>query len=104
MKVKTETLTGRALDYAVVLAAGGKLMKSIEDIYVNRDRGPWTMPTWLDEIAGDRERTILAQRDTESYPHRFNKDTDFYMGDDCITYYNPTHGSFTIRFRQEIVG
>jgi Zn-finger protein len=71
-------------------------MKSIAEIYTRRNRGPWSIPPRLETELGHRERSILASRTCEAFPHHLNRDTDFYTGDKCITYYCPTLGAFTL--------
>lgn len=74
-------------------------MQTIRDVYASRNRGPWSMPAWLEKIAGVREKTITGSRQCEAFPHNLNRDTDFYLNDDCITYYCPQSGMFTVNIR-----
>lgn len=62
----------------------------------HRPRGPFNQPDWLIRRAGTREIAVLLSDDCCNFPHKLNKDCDFYISDDCITYSSPTIGSFTI--------
>lgn len=73
-----------------------------KDIY-HRQLGPYTVPS--DVKFGVRELVILNSRDTCSFPHHCNQDCDFYISDDCISYYSPTEGSFVLDTKsRKIVG
>lgn len=61
------------------------------DIY-SRGSGPYTIPP--DMPCANREKDILNSADCCTFPHKLNKDCDFYISDDCISYYSPTQGSF----------
>jgi hypothetical protein len=76
----------------------------IKDIYVPRNRGPWHIPDGLNQVLGNRERRVMNSRTCEAFPHRLNRDLEEYIGDDCITYYCPHEGEFTLRSAFEIVG
>lgn len=79
-------------------------MKSIQEVYTRRNRGPWSIPIPLASIIGHRERIVLESRTCEVFPHKLNRDCDFYLSDECITYYCPINGQFTTRNNKEIVG
>lgn len=68
------------------------LLTTLQDVYTPRNRGPFSVPPWAEALFGNRERAILAARDCDEFPHRSNRDTDFYINDDCITYYAPSIG------------
>lgn len=77
-------------------------MKSIRDIY-STGYGPYTIPARLTNQLGNRERAILKARDCASFPHKLNKDCDFYCSDDCIEYYSPTEGKFTYNSKTNLI-
>lgn len=80
-------------------------MKSIKEVYICRNRGPWIAPAWLEEKAGSREMNIINSRQCEAFQHKMNKDCDFYVSDNCITYYCPTNGEFVIDYvKKSIIG
>jgi hypothetical protein len=70
-------------------------MKTLQQIH-SRGLGPYSIPLWLDALVGVHERGVLASRDACHYQHNLNKDCDFFVSDDCVTYYSPTAGHFTI--------
>lgn len=72
-------------------------MKTIQHVYTRRNRGPWSIPAPLAANIGHRERAVLESRTCEAFPHRLNRDCDFYLSDDCTTYYCPEAGQFTVR-------
>jgi len=78
-------------------------MKTINDVYVTRNRGPWNVPKSLQSVIGVRESRILNSTTCEVFPHKLNKDCDFYLSDDCTTYYCPASGMFTIQGNSKIV-
>lgn len=68
-------------------------MKSYEEVY-SRKRGPFSQPDWVD--CGIREKSILNSKMCCDFPHKFNRDCDFYLSDSCISYYCPENGSFVV--------
>lgn len=72
-------------------------MKTLADIYTRQNRGPWLVPRWMLPLMGNRELAIMHSRTTDMFPHRLNRDCDFYLSDDCTTWYCPDNGSFTVR-------
>ena len=81
------------------------MAKTLADIYTGRGRGPWSLPSGptLSGVLGTRERMVLNSRTCEAFPHRLNRDCEFYLADDCTTYYCPTNGQFTIKGNSQIV-
>lgn len=69
---------------------------SLQDVYRPSRRGPWSVSARLNSVLGTRERSILASRTCEAFYHNRCRDCDFYVADNCITYYCPDNGSFTL--------
>ena len=68
-------------------------MKSYKQVY-SRKRGPFSQPSWME--LGIREKVILDSKLCCDFPHKLNKDCEFYLSDDCISYYCPLNGSFVV--------
>lgn len=77
-------------------------MRSIKDVY-SKGLGPYYIPERMKPQLGYREITILKSKDCCSFPHKFNKDCDFYCSDDCIEYYSPTEGKFTYNSKTNLI-
>lgn len=76
------------------------MTKSYEDVYTS-GRGSYSLN--LMHI-GYREIAILKSKDCCHFMHKGNRDCDFYLSDDCISYYSPSKGSFVFNFKtKEIV-
>lgn len=78
-------------------------MKTLAEVYSPRNRGPWSLPQWLQALAGERETRIMGSRQCEAFPHHLNRDCDFYVSDGCITYYCPVHGAFTVDVKNSTI-
>ncbi|MEG2707330.1 MAG: hypothetical protein RR959_08315 [Erysipelotrichaceae bacterium] len=70
-------------------------MKSYDDIYV---KGCGSYSTKYMPMLGNREKLILKAKDCCHFYHKGNKDCDFYLNNDCISYYSPSEGSFVYNF------
>lgn len=75
-------------------------MKTYKDVY-SRKRGPFSIPSWM--YVGNRERAILSSKLCSDFPHKLNKDCDFYLSDDCISYYCPENGSFVVSLKTRTI-
>lgn len=76
------------------------MIKSYRDVY-SRGLGAYSMV--LKDL-GEREKSILKSKDCCHFMHKMNRDCDFYLSDDCISYYSPSKGSFVLNMKtREIV-
>ncbi len=76
-------------------------MKTVKDIY-SRGRGPFAVG-FASGILGARELAILESPDCSDFPHRLNRDCDFYINDHCIEYYSPSQGQFTYNWTSRLI-
>lgn len=77
-------------------------MKTIQDVY-SRQLGAYIVNGDLKTLISYREKSILQSKDCCHFPHKLNRDCDFYISDDCISYYSPIMGMFTYDNKLKII-